>query len=254
LSITRQQGAAFLVHLEQDGAGQPLLVLHGFTGSARAWDGVRPELRQHARLVIPDLVGHGKSAAPDDPDLYTVECAVGELLRALDDLAIERLSVLGYSMGGRVALHLAVTAPDRVTSLLLESASPGIEDERERAVRMASDEALAQRIETHGVAAFVAEWEHQPLLALAEHVPPEVRAAQHAQRLDNNPRGLANSLRGMGAGRQQPLWSALPALAVPTHLLVGEQDVAPLAGHTVHLDQPQTFVEWAVVRLQHETS
>jgi 2-succinyl-6-hydroxy-2,4-cyclohexadiene-1-carboxylate synthase len=253
------------VHVEHDGAGPPLLLLHGFTGSARSWDAVRAPLRQHARLIVPDLVGHGQSPAPDDTSAYTLDACARDLLGLLDGLGVERAHVLGYSMGGRVALHLAVSAPERVQSLLLESASPGMEDATERAARLAADEALAERIEQHGIERFVDEWERQPLLALAEHVSEVIRAEQRAQRLRNNARGLGNSLRGMGAGRQRPLWSALPTLDVPTRLLVGERDrrycalaarmhtllpdsdllIAERAGHTVHLDRPDVFVAWA---------
>jgi len=253
------------VHVEQDGAGPPLLLLHGFTGSARSWDGVRSELREHAELIVPDLVGHGQSPAPDDAAAYTLDACARDLVALLDSLDIERAHVLGYSMGGRVALHLAVTAPERVQSLLLESASPGIEDDGERATRVAADEALAERIEQDGIERFVEGWERQPLLALADHVPEAVRAEQRAQRLRNNPRGLANSLRGTGAGCQRPLWSALPTLGAPTRLLVGERDsrycaiarrmhalvpdsdlvIAEGAGHTVHLDRPDVFAAWA---------
>jgi 2-succinyl-6-hydroxy-2,4-cyclohexadiene-1-carboxylate synthase len=252
------------VHVEQAGAGPPLLLLHGFTGSARSWDGVRPGLASYARLILPDLVGHGASPKPDDLARYSFEACVADLVQLLDDLAIDRAHVLGYSMGGRVALHLALAHPDRVRSLLLESASPGIEDPVERAARIAADEALAQRIETHGIAAFVDEWERQPLLALADHASAEVRAEQHAQRLQNDPLGLAMSLRGMGAGQQRPLWSELPRLSMPVSLLVGERDtrycaiaermlpllpkgeltIAERAGHTVHLDQPDVFHFW----------
>jgi 2-succinyl-6-hydroxy-2,4-cyclohexadiene-1-carboxylate synthase len=245
------------MHVEVDGSGQPLLLLHGFTGSVRTWDHVRPTLAEHARLVIVDLPGHGQS-----PEHATFDSCVDDLLAVLDKLQIERADVLGYSMGGRVALHVAMRAPDRVGTLLLESASPGIEDPLARAQRVQADEALATRIETLGVEAFVAEWESQPLLALSD---PDAAAELHAQRLRNTPSGLANSLRGMGAGRQEPLWDRLPALGMPTRLLVGERDrryvaiaermhsllpraeltVCPRAGHTVHVDQPDAFVAWA---------
>jgi 2-succinyl-6-hydroxy-2,4-cyclohexadiene-1-carboxylate synthase len=257
------------LYVEVDGAGPPLLLLHGFTGSARAWDAVRPLLRERARLIVPDLIGHGRSPAPDDPRRYTLEWCVRDLVHVLDVLDVEQADVLGYSMGGRVALRLAVDAPERVRTLLLESTSPGLEDAVERAQRQHADEQLALDLEDRGIEQFVARWERQPLLALAEHVSPRVRAVQHQQRLANSQRGLANSLRGMGAGRQRPLWADLATLPMPTFLLVGERDaryraiaermlaalrngdlmVAPRAGHTVHLDQPELFVRWTLASL-----
>jgi 2-succinyl-6-hydroxy-2,4-cyclohexadiene-1-carboxylate synthase len=249
------------MHVEVDGSGSPLLLLHGFTGSGRSWDHVRPALAEQARLVIVDLMGHGESPSPDDVERYTFERCVHDLLAVLDELAIERADVLGYSMGGRVALHLAVQAPERLGMLVLESASPGIEDPEARLQRVQADEALAERIEAFGIEAFVTEWERQPLLAVAD---PVAAAEQHTQRLQNNPRGLANSLRGMGAGRQQPMWERLPTLRMPVRLLVGARDsryvataermqallphaeltVCPAAGHTVHVDQPDAFIAW----------
>jgi 2-succinyl-6-hydroxy-2,4-cyclohexadiene-1-carboxylate synthase len=165
-------------------------------------------------------------------------------------------------MGGRAALHFAVTAPHRLDRLIPESASPGIDDPNERARRIAADDALAQRILDRGIAEFVEEWEQVPLLAPQPHVSDEVRRRQHSLRLANNPLGLANSLRGMGAGQQQPLWSRLGDLQLPVQLIVGERDtryvatarrmaemlpraelaVVPDAGHTVHIDQPEEFV------------
>jgi 2-succinyl-6-hydroxy-2,4-cyclohexadiene-1-carboxylate synthase len=248
--------------VELEGAGQPLVLLHGFTGSMRVWDDVRFELRSSATVVAIDLIGHGRSPKPSDPARYSLAHATADLASVLDTLALDRVSLLGYSMGGRVALHFALAHSNRVRRLILESASPGLDDPFERQFRVQRDDDLARRIETRGVAAFVAEWEQQPLLALAPHVTDEVWQRQHAQRLSNDQIGLANSLRGMGAGQQAPLWSRLPELSMPVTLIVGESDfryrgiaermrpvlpearleVVPDAGHTVHVDQPAAYV------------
>jgi 2-succinyl-6-hydroxy-2,4-cyclohexadiene-1-carboxylate synthase len=165
-------------------------------------------------------------------------------------------------MGGRVALHLAAAAPARVRALVLESSSPGIADPTERAARIDADDALADAIERDGLAAFVERWERLPLFASQAVLPEVVLERQRAQRLRNDPRGLANSLRGMGAGRQEPLWHRLATLAAPTLLIAGELDakycaiarqmaaalpnartaVVPNAGHAVHLEQANAFV------------
>jgi 2-succinyl-6-hydroxy-2,4-cyclohexadiene-1-carboxylate synthase len=258
-------------NVEIDGHGPPLLVLHGFTGSVRAWAEARPALARFARAIFVDAIGHGGSATPLAPQRYSLDWSTRDLTALLDALEIDRIDVLGYSMGGRAALHFAAHAPERVRSLILESASPGIEDAAERAKRAEADNTLADRIMAVGIAAFVAEWESLPLLQPAAHVSAAARAEQHRQRLANNPVGLANSLRGMGAGRQEPLWSRLPLLTQPVQLIVGELDaryrqlgarmqallpradlaVVPDAGHTVHLDQPTQFarlVEAALVQ------
>jgi 2-succinyl-6-hydroxy-2,4-cyclohexadiene-1-carboxylate synthase len=250
-------------NVEVDGDGPPLVLLHGFTGSVRAWDEVRPGLASFAQVIAVDLIGHGRSTAPEDPGRYTFAWATRDLVALLDDLRLSSVNLLGYSMGGRLALHVAVHAPERISTLILESASPGIEDDVQRRQRIASDAALAERIVQGGVAAFVAEWERVPLLEPAPHVSAATRARQHAQRLDNCALGLANSLRGMGAGQQAPLWSQLRDLAVPVTLIAGNRDsryaalarqmqavlpaanahIVDEAGHTVHLDQPAAFVD-----------
>jgi 2-succinyl-6-hydroxy-2,4-cyclohexadiene-1-carboxylate synthase len=257
--LTRLNGLDFSIELE--GHGPPLLLLHGFTGSSRVWDDIRRELAASTTVIALDLIGHGRSAVPLDPARYSLEHAAGDLAALLDALGFESVDLLGYSMGGRLALHFAVAHRARVRRLILESASPGIQDPAERQQRIRADTALAQRILEFGVEAFVAEWERNPLLGLAPHVPRQVRERQQRQRLTNDPLGLANSLRGMGAGQQQPLWSSLPELTTGITLIAGETDaryrdiaqrmsallpqshaeVVPHAGHTVHIDQPEEF-------------
>jgi 2-succinyl-6-hydroxy-2,4-cyclohexadiene-1-carboxylate synthase len=260
-------------HVEIDGqaSAPPLLLLHGFSGSVRAWDAVRPALAAFARVISIDLIGHGRSAVPSDYQRYSLEWSARDLSRLLDEIGLETATVLGYSMGGRVALHFALNAHERCSGLILESASAGIEDDDERRLRSHNDAALAERILRDGIDAFVAEWERLPLLAPAPHVSEAVRGWQTAQRLQNDPLGLANSLRGMGAGQQAPLWSLLPEVRAPTLLIVGGRDarsgqlaqrmcallpactlaVVPEAGHTVHIDQPEAFISLVQPALQH---
>jgi 2-succinyl-6-hydroxy-2,4-cyclohexadiene-1-carboxylate synthase len=184
-------------------------------------------------------------------------------LAALFDRVLgEPAHLLGYSMGGRLALYVALHYPDRVRSLLLESASPGLADAEARAARRQRDEALAARIERAGVPAFVDFWGSIPLFASQAKLPADARARLREQRLRNRAAGLANSLRGMGTGAQPSLWPRLGEVTAPTLLLVGEEDakfrgialemarllprsqtmVFPGAGHTVHLERPRAFV------------
>jgi 2-succinyl-6-hydroxy-2,4-cyclohexadiene-1-carboxylate synthase len=250
------------LNVEQHGDGPPLLLLHGFTGSAATWAPFLDALADRFRTVAVDLHGHGRSDCPADPARYRLEGAVDDLLALLDRLDIERFALLGYSLGGRLALHLALAAPDRAHTLVLESASPGILDPRERRRRVRSDERLARLLEREGIEAFVDRWEQLPLFSTQARLPSTVRAALRAQRLRNDPRGLANSLRGAGAGVQEPLFDRLREVRQPTLLLVGDLDakycelgltmakampaatpaVIEGAGHAVHLERPDAFL------------
>ena len=240
----------------------PLVLLHGFTGSSRSWEAhLEPLAQARGAALAVDLVGHGRSDAPADPARYTFPAVVADLLGLLDRLGVGRVDLAGYSMGGRVALHLALAAPWRVRALVLESASPGIEDPDERARRRAHDEALAGLLEREGIEAFVRLWESQPLFATQARLPPAVREALRAERLAQRPHGLAGALRGLGAGVQAPLWGALPGLRLPVLVVAGAEDpryraiarrmgealpdaravVVEGAGHNVHLERPEAF-------------
>jgi len=243
------------------GRGAPLVLLHGFTGSAAGWQPLMQHLAGHRRLIAIDLPGHGRSDAPGDAARYRMERVATDLAALLEALDAAPADWLGYSMGGRLALYCALEYPDFVLRLVLESASPGLTSAAERQARCAEDEALAARIEREGLAAFVTYWESRPLFASQARLPDAIRAVQRTQRLDNKPEGLANSLRGMGAGAQPSLRSRLPELRRPVLLLAGELDekfvainrsmaaalpearlsIAPDAGHAVHLEQPAWF-------------
>jgi len=252
----------------------PTLLLHGFTGSADAWP--RPVLDALAAAgnapVALDLPGHGQRAGETDPARFTMDAVTGELLAAADGAtgaggdpvaATPAVDLVGYSMGGRVALAFAVAHPARVRRLVLESASPGLETEEERAARRGADARLAAKLEQEGIAAFVAFWERLPLFTSQRNLPAPVAEAQRRRRLRNDPRSLAASLRGLGAGALPSFWDDLPALHIPTMVLAGEDDVKfmavarrmaallpaaalriiPGAGHNVHLERPGAWVE-----------
>jgi 2-succinyl-6-hydroxy-2,4-cyclohexadiene-1-carboxylate synthase len=244
------------------GRGEQLLLLHGFTGSSESWREVAAQLADRWRPVAIDLPGHGHGEPALDPSAYRIGPTVDALLATLDELGLDRPHLLGYSMGGRVALHLALAAPRRFASLTLESASPGIVEPAERAARVHADEALADLLEREGIVAFVDRWEQVPLFASQASLPAEVRARVRAGRLRSNPLGLANSLRGFGAGMPEPLQARLGELSTPTLLIAGALDekycqlgremaaaipdarleTVPDAGHTVHLERPEAFV------------
>ena len=220
---------------EVNRAAQPVLLLHGFTQNSAMWKGVREYLRQPAPGVSPeatgrmaaaavDLPGHGRSPAPVEAEAYSLESCSEALCATLDQLALSRAWVVGYSMGGRAALHLAVHHPERVAGLVLISTTAGLVEEAERQTRIVSDEALARRIEAEGVEAFMEYWLGQDMLQSLRRLPPAEYAAMRQERLTNRPEGLAGSLRGMGAGRMTPLWRRLESLELPSLVLAGEED------------------------------
>lgn len=259
--MTRYTKNGLRYAVTETGRGAPLILLHGFTGSADGWQPLARRLADRHRLIAIDLPGHGRSDAPRDATRYRMERVAADLAALLLERDAAPADWLGYSMGGRLALYCAIEYPHLVRRLVLESASPGLTGTLEREARVAEDEALAARIERQGVAAFVNYWESLPLFASQARLPEATRAAQRAQRLDNNAQGLANSLRGMGTGVQPPLGPRLPELARPALLVVGELDekfvainrrmaaalpdgrlaVAPDAGHAVHLERPAWF-------------
>lgn len=245
-------------YVEREGDQRPWLLLHGFTGSSQNWAPLWPRLLAHSQLIAVDILGHGRSDAPDDEQRYRIDQVAADLIHILDVLGVDQISLYGYSMGGRLALATAVAYPERVQQLLLESASPGLASPVERQTRIQQDRALADRIEREGIPAFVDYWQQIPLWHSQQQLPTAVRQQQRQQRLQNRAHGLANSLRGMGSGAQPSLWPALPGLSMPVSLLVGELDakftavnrqmaqllpqaslqIVPGAGHTVHLEQP----------------
>jgi 2-succinyl-6-hydroxy-2,4-cyclohexadiene-1-carboxylate synthase len=255
------------------GDGPPLVLLHGFTGSAEAWQSALPALQETFTTYAVEIVGHGRSDAPVDVEHYRIDRAVPDLVEVVDRLGLDQFSLLGYSMGGRLALHLALTSPERIDALVLESAAPGIADPDERAERARADEKLARLIEERGVEAFVDIWERVPLFASQRSLPPAVRERQRAIRLSQRPQGLTNSLRGMGAGAMEPVTERLGEYRMPVLYVAGEIDakyveigrsmtaalpaarcvVVPGAGHTVHLERPEEFTS-AVTSFMRESN
>jgi 2-succinyl-6-hydroxy-2,4-cyclohexadiene-1-carboxylate synthase len=257
------------------GEGTPALVLlHGFTGSADAWRDLLPHLSRRTRTVAFDLPGHAAAPLPGPaPPRIDLDDFTASVRGRLDALGIGRAVLLGYSMGGRVALRFALDHGDRVAGLVLESASPGIADPAERAARHEADDALADAIVRDGLGRFVDRWMAQPLFATQARLPEAVREHERAMRLARDPRALAACLRGAGPGRATPMWDALPALGMPVLLLAGELDakyrdiaakaaarlprariaIVPNAGHATHLENPAAFtaaVEAFLIELQ----
>jgi 2-succinyl-6-hydroxy-2,4-cyclohexadiene-1-carboxylate synthase len=222
------------------GVAETIVLLHGFAGTHRTWDPVIARLDPERYRPL----------ALDLPAERLAVCAARVLA-----LAPPRFALCGYSMGGRLAQHVALAAPERVTHLVLVSTTAGISDDAERAERRAADEALAARIEAGTIDAFADEWGGQPLFA---GDPARVRALAREDYLRHDPRELAAMLRAAGTGVMAPLWHRLRALTMPATVVAGERDtkyvalaerlaaalpdarlvVIPGAGHALHLEAP----------------
>ena len=237
-----------------------ILLLHGFMGSSADWRDVMAALRDRTFCIALDLPGHGASLGLT-PEAYTIEGSARAAVHVLDRLEVQRPVVVGYSMGGRLALYLALRYPERCAGLFLESASPGLESGEERSARRTADEEKAERLESGDFEGFLRDWYRQPLFApLARDEGLLQRTI--AVRRRNDPEELARSLRGIGTGSQPPLWGELKGLAVPTLAVAGELDekyaaislrmaeisprVEPVSmpgvGHNVHDEAPTKYV------------
>ena len=236
----------------------PLLFLHGFMGSGRDWMETAEALPGH-RCILVDLPGHGRSAGCP-VGFYPMPRTALALLAVLDEAGLEQCIPVGYSMGGRLALYLALAHPERCRALVVESGSPGLESEREREDRRGWDESKASELERDGLDTFLNNWYRQPLFHSISR--NEARfAALMERRRHNAPGGLAQSLRLMGTGSQPSLWPRLPGIGFPWLAMAGELDsryrkttqdmvslsetgrlvTIPDAGHNTHFENPEAF-------------
>lgn len=240
--------------------GLPVLTLiHGFAGSLHTWDELIPELVPHFRLLLVDLPGHGGTPIPREGDLNLerLGAALGQLIR---NAAEGPAMLCGYSMGGRVALHAALYAPEYVTALGLIGASPGIEDPTEREQRRQADNELAERIREKRMAWFAEYWGNLPFFKTQKRLPTAVQDKLYRLRLANDPEGLAYCLERFGTGTQDYLVPPLSELTMPLLLIAGALDSkycalhrrieehagsrqirrveVPGVGHAVHIEAP----------------
>lgn len=243
-------------HLVDEGEGSPVVLLHGFSGSTETMAGLAQRLARRHRVARIDLVGHGLTEKPGDPEQYSMDAAVEQVLDVVRERFDEPVALVGYSMGARVALASALTAPELFRAVVLISGTAGIADAALRATRRAADERLAERIESEGIEWFADHWMSQPFFETQRRLGPGHVAEARRQRVANDPKALANSLRGMGAGAQPSYWHVLTRLDVPLLFITGEEDrkfseigeqivaavpqgmlvVIPDAGHATHLE------------------
>ncbi len=257
--IATRDGVAYETH--DMGRGPVVVLLHGFAGDGRTWDGVADGLGSGRRLLAIDLLGHGGSDAPP-AQRHDVERQAADIAWLVEGLAGAQADVLGYSFGARVALWLALLAPTIVGRLVLESPSAGIGDPAARAARVAADERWAALLDAGDMAAFHDAWEAQPVFASRATLSAATRGAIRDGHVSANGRALAASLRGGGQGVMRPLHEHLGAVTAPALVITGALDPTGLeratqvarslaharlevvedAGHAPHIERPEAFL------------
>jgi 2-succinyl-6-hydroxy-2,4-cyclohexadiene-1-carboxylate synthase len=248
-------------HVETSGDGFPVVLLHGFTGDTSTWSICEELLKKSSKVIKIDLVGHGKSTSPESIERYEMKSVVEDLCHIFQYLNIGQVDLVGYSMGGRLALAFAIMHPTYVRKLVLESASPGLLTEEERKRRREQDQQLANEISEKGMEWFTEYWENIPLFESQKKLPSPIRKRIKEQRKQNSIKGLANSLIGMGTGSQPSYWDNLTDYSGEVLLLTGSMDIKFVSiaekmliklknsrwinidgcGHAIHVEQPEKF-------------
>lgn len=250
----------------QDETFPTLVCLHGFTGTLNTFQNLT--WPHNWNVLGVDLIGYGQSPIYVHPDEYRMSRVIQNLKKLMLDLRIAKYTLLGYSMGGRVALAWALNDP-KVVRVILESSRPGIADDRARQERQVKDNQLARRLLTQPLLNFVNDWENLPLFATQRKLPAIVQDRVRQERLSQVPYGLAMSLMMMGTGQQTNYWPQLSQIC-PGLLITGDADnkfqriamamqtVAPQlqhqelsGGHCVHLENPLLFSQTVINYLNH---
>ncbi len=242
-----------------------ILFLHGFMGNIHEFDEAIKILAEEFSFLTIDLPGHGNTQVLGGDEYYTMANTANALINLLDKLKINQCFLVGYSMGGRLALYLTLHFPERFAKVVLESASPGLATERERLARVKNDAQIARKLARSITKAdftiFLQNWYNQPIFGAIKNHPNFESILE--SRLQNHPIELTKSLQFMGTGNQPSLWNQLNQNTTPLLLLSGEYDqkfidinteiaqkcklsqlkIINHAGHNIHLENTEEFVK-----------
>jgi len=237
-----------------------LLFLHGFMGSAQDWKAVAQICAQDYFCILVDLPGHGQNIHLPLKTRLDFKAWSQALVSLADQLDLKSVCLIGYSLGGRLALHAALNFPTRWAALILEGCNPGIEDSKARQARLEEDEQRAADVLQEGMQAFVDRWYEMELFSSLRRLP-DLMESVNRERVRNDSIWMAKVLRELSPAAQPNAWQQLAALHLPALLIAGELDIAygavvrrmqtqlpdaqtlilPAAGHNAHLERPQAF-------------
>ena len=240
-----------------------IVMLHGFMGSSGDWKKIACKFSDKYRCIRIDLPGHGHSLNINK-ESYTIDNTAREVIKILDAIGVEKFNLLGYSMGGRLALYIATHYPERIEKLIIESASPGLKTPEERRERIKSDSLIIQKLKTASMEDFIDEWYSMPLFGNIKSTDKYKKIFK--ARMKNKPKGLIRSLKFMGTGRQPSLWDEWQKLKIKTLLISGENDskfcgiakemaelnpfaehiIIPGVFHNTHFDNRKKFIKYAL--------
>lgn len=242
----------------------PFLFLHGFTGSSEDWKFIFDHLPKIYLPFAIDLIGHGKTDSPNDSKYYTCTSIINQINSILNFFNFQKIMLAGYSMGGRIALSYTLKNVHRISALILESTSAGIENIDEKKKRVEQDLILSEFILNEGVEKFIEHWFNTPLFSELKQLENFDQLIE--KRKLNNPIGLANTLKSFSTGLMNSYWDKLKFLNLPVLLITGEKDkkyttqnfnmnklipnsnhkIIPNANHNTHLEKPELFTNFVL--------
>ncbi len=254
----------------QDSTARPLILLHGFMGRKEDWTEIIDVLKFSRRCIAIDLPGHGDTKVNAENSLYKIENTADGIIEFADNLGIDTFDLLGYSMGGRLALYIAVHYPQRVNRLILESSSPGLKTHKERENRRNDDQLLCEKIINLEMSDFIGQWYDKPFFRSIKQ--NDGYEGLKKRRMLNDKTGLVKSLKFMGTGFQPSLWAEWESLGIETLLITGEYDRKYLtisnnmrrsnsnarmkiiagAGHNSHFERSDIFINHVTEFLDHK--
>jgi len=240
----------------------PILFLHGFTGSAQDWAFLFSSINSKYFSISIDLPGHGNTTVPNNIENFSTEAYTEIIQLVLDYFEISKVILVGYSMGGRAALSFTSKNSEKVIALILESSTAGIDDKKERSVRIETDRKLADNLLRDGIDSFVDYWMDLPFFRSLKALNDNEYSDIVSKKRQNSTQGLANSLLGFSTGTMPSLCSDLSSFTIPTLLIAGSLDrkyvrinkemnqlipnskleIMEDCGHNTHLENREEFI------------